>query len=262
MEPEERSRALAALTMQDAVIPGAEVHAYRETPSRTLRIHVLPDRPSDRPSLTVLFHGGGWKYGSPLFVGPHAHALASLGLAVALPEYRVSHRDQTTIADAVDDAIAAVEWARENASDLGCDSGRVVLAGSSAGAHLALMVAAMKPDAASALILWNTPCDLADVAPGADLSADQRRQLSPITHVRDAASYPPMVLFHAVDDAVVPVSGTSGFAEAVNAAGGSARLITFEGGHGFERPEHDSGAAMRKCLDATRSLLAGADTSP
>ena len=251
----EREELLLRLTLEDAVVPGATVHEYRVTPTRRLRVHAIRCDTAPRPSpAAMLFHGGGWAYGSPLFVGPHARALLELGLDVALVEYRVSHRDGTTIPDAVDDAVAAARWFFEHAAELGVDPGRIVLAGSSAGAHLALMTAETLRGAFRALVLWNTPCDLREVAPGAALTHDDRKRLSPVTYSGDGA-FPPSVLFHGADDAVVPLSGAARFATAVNAAGGSADLVTFAGGHGFERPAIDGGENLQVCIEQVSALL-------
>jgi arylformamidase len=67
-----------------------------------------------------------------------APAWVDAGVSVALVNYRLC--PAVRIADIVDDAIAAVNWAMANAAVHGAESKRVVLAGHSAGGHLVAAV--------------------------------------------------------------------------------------------------------------------------
>ena len=82
----------------------------------------------------VYFHGGGIVFGDR-FVPDH---LKRQGWAVATADYRlhpiVKHPTY------IEDAAAAVAWTRRNIASLGGDPNRIVIAGSSAGAYLALMI--------------------------------------------------------------------------------------------------------------------------
>jgi acetyl esterase len=97
-----------------------------------------PHGSAPRPIL-VYFHGGGWAAGdldthdsSARYYAAHADAtVVSVG-------YRQPPEHKFPIA--VDDSIAAVEWAAAHAADIGGDPGRLAVAGDSAGGNLAAVV--------------------------------------------------------------------------------------------------------------------------
>jgi acetyl esterase/lipase len=88
----------------------------------------------------VWFHGGGLKEGSKedkttIAIARH---FANLGLAVAVPNYRLSPK--ATFPAYVDDAAAAVAWTCKHAAEHGLDVRRVFVGGHSAGGYLTAMV--------------------------------------------------------------------------------------------------------------------------
>lgn len=90
----------------------------------------MPDR------RLVYLHGGGWAGGSP---GSHraltAELARSTGWSVLSVDYRLAPEDPFPAA--VDDAVAAVEWAWTHGPASGGDAERLALVGDSAGANLA-----------------------------------------------------------------------------------------------------------------------------
>ncbi len=87
----------------------------------------------------VFFYGGSWNSGTKrgyAFVG---RALAAQGFVVAVPDYRLV--PQVRFPAFLQDNAAAVRWVRVHAAELGGDPDRVVLAGHSAGAYNAAMLA-------------------------------------------------------------------------------------------------------------------------
>jgi acetyl esterase len=90
--------------------------------------------------LVVYFHGGGFSVGSRLSHDPIARYLAShAGARVLSVEYRRAPEHQ--FPEPVDDALAAFEYARDHACDLGADPARVGIGGDSAGGNLAAVTA-------------------------------------------------------------------------------------------------------------------------
>lgn len=101
--------------------------------SLQLDLH-LPDR--SRPPLIVYVHGGAWRAGSrtemPL------GALVDEGFAVASVDYRFS--TQAPFPAQAHDIKAAIRFLRAEQTRLGIDARQIVVAGSSAGGHLAALV--------------------------------------------------------------------------------------------------------------------------
>ncbi|HMH92733.1 MAG TPA: alpha/beta hydrolase, partial [Streptosporangiaceae bacterium] len=98
--------------------------------------------------MVIFLHGGFWRAAfDRTHTGPLAEALASAGFAVCTPEYRRTGQpgggwpgtfdDVVAAVDALPDLVAAAAAASGGRADLG----RVVLAGHSAGGHLALWAA-------------------------------------------------------------------------------------------------------------------------
>jgi acetyl esterase/lipase len=100
----------------------------------------LPSAPAAAPRPIVVFwYGGSFERGRKeqyRFVGA---SLAEAGYIAVVPDYRVF--PEVRFPAFVDDAAAAVAWTVSHAAELGGDPRRIFLAGHSAGAHIAAMVA-------------------------------------------------------------------------------------------------------------------------
>jgi acetyl esterase/lipase len=124
----------------------AEVEVVRDVPyhcaaGRDLHLDVyrLRSRPSGCPTLLYV-HGGGWVVGSKGQQGlPTIHHLASLGWVCVTINYRLSPR--ATFPEHLLDVKQAIRWVRERGGAYGADPALLVLAGGSAGAHLASLAA-------------------------------------------------------------------------------------------------------------------------
>lgn len=158
----------------------------------------------------VLLHGGFWSEAfGPETMEPLAAALSGAGLATVNLEY-ASSADGAWPAQRDDVALA---WPRilDWFSALGVAPGRIILAGHSVGAHLALQVcltAACKPEAVFALAPLLDPAS-PDLSPGA--RAAVRRLLGPgeadaavITPDLAAAPMAPVWIATGDEDADVP----------------------------------------------------------
>ena len=87
----------------------------------------------------VFFYGGSWSSGDKDGYGFVGRALAAQGFLVAVPDYRLV--PEVRFPGFVEDGAAAVKWVRANAARYGGDPDRLVLAGHSAGAYNAAMLA-------------------------------------------------------------------------------------------------------------------------
>jgi acetyl esterase/lipase len=114
---------------------------FAEVDGVTLRLDVHRHRTQRAPGPTIVYvHGGGWvigqrdKQGLPLL--QHLAARGWVGFSV---DYRLSPR--ATFPDHLVDVKRAIGWVREHAAEYGADPGFLVLAGNSAGGHLAALAA-------------------------------------------------------------------------------------------------------------------------
>jgi acetyl esterase/lipase len=111
--------------------------AFAPGPRGTIDIYA-PKAPGRYP-IIVFLYGGSWNSGTKqgyAFVG---RALAAQGFVVAIPDYRLV--PEVRFPDFLRDHAAAVRWVRVHAATLHGDPDRLVLAGHSAGAYGAAMLA-------------------------------------------------------------------------------------------------------------------------
>lgn len=87
----------------------------------------------------VFFYGGGWQFGDRARIAPLAETLAAQGFVVVVPDYRVF--PEVRFPGFIEDAAAAIKWTQDNVARFGGDPTRIVLAGHSAGGHIATLVA-------------------------------------------------------------------------------------------------------------------------
>jgi acetyl esterase/lipase len=107
----------------------------------------LPKGRSKAPVL-VAIHGGGWQVGSRDFYRYWGLFLARNGYAVFAIEYRLGKSG--VFPGAVYDCRAAIQFVRAKAAEFDLDPDRIGLAGDSAGAHLAALIALAGDQFASA----------------------------------------------------------------------------------------------------------------
>ena len=90
--------------------------------------------------IVVFFHGGGWVVGTLDSYDSLCRALANAAQSLVVSvDYRLA--PEHPFPAAVEDAWSALVWAGESATALGAPAGRLVVAGDSAGANLAAVVA-------------------------------------------------------------------------------------------------------------------------
>ena len=97
-----------------------------------------PDDARGAP-VVVFWYGGAWTRGNKeeyRFVGA---ALARAGFVAILPDYRLY--PEVKFPGLIEDGAAALKWAHQHAAEYGGDPDKLVVAGHSAGAHMAAMLA-------------------------------------------------------------------------------------------------------------------------
>lgn len=207
--------------------------AYGSLPQQRLDLY-LPEKPRTRPPpLIVFWHGGRWSTGDKAdyrFVGA---ALAEIGCASVLPNYR--HYPEVMMDGFMHDAAAAALWAGAQAPNLGADPGRLYLMGHSAGAYLAAMLS-LNPrywsgagggaPRIAGMIGLSGPYDFLPL-----LEPDVQQMFGPperypesqpINFVRPGA--PPMLLVHGLRDEDVWPKNSRNLATALAAQGVAATL--------------------------------------
>jgi acetyl esterase/lipase len=247
-----------------------------------LDLYLPGDRQNPLPTL-VLFHGGGWiggqKEANIFYLLPYL----SMGWAVVNVEYRVAN--QSPAPGAVEDCRCALRWVYYNAQKYNFDTSKIVLTGTSAGGHLALITGMLpannpfdrqcptnndtrwtngsEPDLkAAAIVNLYGITDVADLLEGEnakhyaiewfgsmDKRLDLARQISPINYVR--TGLPPIITIHGEKDNVVPYQQAVDLHGALNKIGAKNQLVTVRGaGHGgFNRQQMvNNYAAVRKFL--------------
>jgi acetyl esterase/lipase len=183
--------------------------------------------------LVVFFYGGGWNSGARGLYGWAAQAIASRGFVVALPDYRLVPEVRFPVF--LEDCAQATAKAVELAGGHGADPAKLAVAGHSAGAYNALMLAldprylaaaglpagSVKAAAGLAGPYDFLPLDVASTREAFGQAPDLP-QTQPVTFAD--RSDPAVWLAYGGKDRVVYPHNSRNLAARVNAAGGTAEL--------------------------------------
>ncbi len=179
-----------------------------------------------------------------------ARWLNDLGFVAAVLKYRLPFPgERPEIPVPMQDAVQAMRMLRENAVKWGLDESRIGIAGSSAGGHLAAMMATRFNDFSPAaevrpafqLLLYpviqfhesaTTHTESCEALLGRDAPESLKRKFS--ADLAAGPDAPPAFIVHAADDAAVLPDNSESYRRALEKAGVSARLLVLPaGGHGF-----------------------------
>lgn len=211
--------------------------AYGDDARQKLDVYT-PDKHAPGDPVVVFFYGGSWQEGNKdgyEFVG---QALASRGITAVLPDYRLW--PQVKFPAFVDDGAAAVAWTHKHIGDYGGNACHLFVAGHSAGAQIAGLLATNGAYLAAAglsihdlngFIGMSGPYDFLPItgpvlkkifAPKSNWPASQ-----PINFVN--GDEPPMLLLHGGADKTVLPKNTINLAARVNKSGGEAKVKIYPG---------------------------------
>jgi acetyl esterase/lipase len=206
-------------------LPG---YAYGSHSRQKLDVYV-PNTPSVAPRPVFVFgYGGGYADGNRdeyRFVGA---AFAQMGFVTIIYDYRLY--PEVNFPTYLEDAALALRWVKDRVVRFGGDSSRLVLAGHSAGAHIAAMLAVnprylqgvgMTPRDLKLVLCLSGGYDFYDPRRTQNqgfISADIARvmgnaplETQPITFLTPRE--PPMLLVHGRNDAILPVEQARTFVQ-------------------------------------------------
>lgn len=232
-------------------------YSRQHVDARTLDLF-LPDSQANGCGI-LWIHGGGWRAGARAGWHEVAKHFCQHGFACASIDYRLA--PAWPFPAQIEDVRLALRYLRSRADDLGFAPDRIAAAGSSAGGHLAALVATVGPEDPLGL----TPeLALRDTRPNAAICycpvTYMRRFIDPSAELLSAVtdlmgatpeeapalyleaspceridgSEPPFLFLHGDADTTVPLEHSTEMARRLQAAGGNARVVVLPGvGHGF-----------------------------
>lgn len=223
----------------------------------------LPPKKNGTTPLIINIHGGGWNHGVKESQTGFSTFFKN-GFAVANIEYRLT--GQATAPAAVEDTRCALVYLIKNAKDLNIDVNKIVIMGSSSGAHLALMGGMLGNDhrfdkncsgveniKVAAIIDKYGITDVWDWGYGDRIKSksatnwlgnkakdkDFAASVSPITYVNK--NTPPVFIVHGDADPTVPYEQSVALNKKLTDAGVKTKFITVPGGlHGKFDKERNS----------------------
>jgi acetyl esterase/lipase len=248
-----RQAASAVVSQRDIV--------YRTTEAGPLHLdlHRPQSAKGKRALVLVVIHGGAWARGERPQGWTGYRRFVDAGFAVVSMQYRLA--GQARAPAAVEDVRCVMGWIARAAEREGLDSRRIVLLGTSAGAHLALMAASIDKNEgldpaecgpaprAAAVIDFYGPTDLRPQSLGAwnspsignwvgqgEAGAAMAARMSPITRIKPGL--PPVFIVHGDADPVVPLAASTALKAALERAKVPTELHIVPGGvHGKFGPE-------------------------
>jgi acetyl esterase/lipase len=228
-----------------------------------LDVYAQRTPPNAPASPVVIFiHGGGWVQGTK--EGSMVRGVLpyiAMGYSVVNVEYRLANVSLAPAA--IEDCRCALRWLVAHAKDYNLDASRIVIAGESAGGHLALTTGMIPASAGfdrtcltptephvAAIVDFFGITDIADLLDGPNKKpfpetwpytvqwlgnqpnrADIAKASAPLTYIR--AGVPPTISIHGDADPLVPYAHSTRLQDGLQKAGVAHELVTIPGGgHG------------------------------
>jgi acetyl esterase/lipase len=228
----------------DKIVDGA---VYRTTVSASgqptdFRLDVYAPAGDDvayRPAVIWMF-GGGWSYGDRNQLVAYARDSALRGYLGVTIDYHLTSNATTAGApsDSFQDVIEARNWLVANAPQYRIDGGVVIAAGYSAGGYNAINAATLA------------------AARGVEVPVAGMVAIAGGSFAPPRAGLPPLMMFGALDDPIVPFSGQKALCDDYNAQGSPCQLQAYQtGGHGIAFSEIDHIQAKTAEFLATQVLM-------
>lgn len=238
--------------------PAMKEIVIRKTGNEEVKIYFIQPvekKPIKNRTAVVWIHGGGWTGGITETFFPHARYFAGRGAVGFCIHYRLVKADGSVmVADCLADCKSAIRYIREHAEELGIDPDKIIVAGDSAGGHLASCLGTVEgfddpsdnlkiSAVPNAMVLYNPLSDFTTnplinrIIGGAALDKkptpesqipseaqiELAKKLSPLYNVRK--NQPKTLIIHGTDDTVILPEQSVQFAGAMKKAGNNCILI-------------------------------------
>ncbi len=240
--------------------------SYGKTPYNECKLDVYYIKKGAPVPVLLFFHGGGWVKGSKDEMTFATYMKAGWGIVNV--EYRFANT--SSIIAPVEDSRAALAWVYAHASQYNFDTNKIIAAGNSAGAHLALFAGLSGAHAefdnnceysgdlhVAAIINNYGPTDLSKLLTDSRVKKNSgrwfngvvnkeelARKISPVNYVK--AGCPPVFTTHGDKDPTVPYEQALILKRALDENHISNELYTVpDGGHG-KFSEVDKKEILRK----------------
>lgn len=236
-----------------AVPEGAERYSYGEKAREVMDIY-MPETENEKLDVLLVIHGGAWMFGTQTMFAKDCMDAAKAGFATVAVDYSML-QDKVNALDMVDEIEASVAKAKEIIEKKGFETGKMIVAGHSAGAHLSALYGFTHYKTSPipiAFIVGNaTPSNFFDENGSGKTTLEKNRYLltsflagnlvlpftqkavkadidavSPIANV--SSEVPPTILVHGKKDSMVPYSNSVELYEKLTECGVDCRLITYE----------------------------------
>lgn len=268
LDPATAWATIAAYTFRIFPLPDRSLFAtpgvvYYRASGVDLKVGVITPGSEKVVRPTVIFiHGGGWVYYTKDYQIFLTLPYLARGMDVVNVDYRQSN--QARAPAAVEDCRCALHWVVAHAKEYGLDTSKLVVAGESAGGHLALMTGMLdqkdgfddgcaftvgqkyvqEPVHVSAIVNFYGITDVAELLTPPNLKSfavewladvpnrmDVARRVSPLTYIR--TGLPPIITIHGTDDGAVPYEQAVRLHQGLDQAHVPNKLVTIpHGQHG------------------------------
>jgi Esterase/lipase len=221
------------------------------------KVDFFPAEPN--APLLVFIHGGYWRALSKDMHAFIAEPFVTRGVAVALIGYGLC--PDVTMDELIGHAQHGLDWIIDHAAEFGADSRRLLLAGHSAGGHLAATLLSRNPERVNGAIAISGIYDLEpllhfEVNEQLRLDADSARRLSPVHNVPAPAPAPLLALALGAEETDEMHRQQADQAQAWAAAGNAVQEIVEPGANHFSVMDRfaDPDSAL---FEATMNVIRG-----
>lgn len=215
-------------------------HRFGSTEAEVLDLFLAPEA----TALHVFIHGGYWQALSKDDASFPAAGFLADGVSYAALNYTLA--PNATLPEIIEECRRAVEWLYRHADDLGFDRDRIVLSGSSAGAHLAAMVGCTDWDArgvlgqpVKGLVLLSGVFELAPlidtyINDAVGMSLAVANECSPLLIVRSKPLTLPVIVAWGEHETQTFKRQSTTFADALSAGGAAVSVLEIPGRNHFD----------------------------